>query len=138
MKFFVPGVPRPKGSKTKVGGKLIEVADMGTRRRRSGSLKSWMEAVAHAAVVFRDCQYRAETPLAVQIVFYVPRPKSVKRRRPCAKSGGDVDKLARACLDALEGVIYENDAQVVDLRAIKRYECDSLHGPGAKVSVEAL
>ena len=34
----------------------------------------------------------------------------------------DIDKLARALLDALTGVVWVDDKQVVELRAVKNYD----------------
>ena len=33
----------------------------------------------------------------------------------------DIDKLARCALDALTGIVFRDDAQIVDLHATKRY-----------------
>ena len=51
----------------------------------------------------------------------MPRPKSApKRSTPAAIKRPDIDKLARAVLDALTGVWLEDDSHVVCLRATKR------------------
>ena len=53
----------------------------------------------------------------------MPPPKSLRK----AERGGfvwkrpDADKLARAVLDALEGVVYQQDAQVAHLEVSKLY-----------------
>lgn len=59
-------------------------------------------------------------PIELELEFWIPRPKSVKRESPIVR-GSDLDKLARAILDAIDGVAYDDDAQVVALRATKRY-----------------
>ena len=48
---------------------------------------------------------------------------------------GDVDKLARSCLDALSGVILKDDVLVVSLDVTKRYTTKE---PGAWVYVYEL
>lgn len=68
-------------------------------------------------------------PLRVEIVAYYPIPKSwskVQKRtalagetRPEVKP--DLDNLAKAILDALNGLAYEDDASVTDLIIRKHY-----------------
>jgi crossover junction endodeoxyribonuclease RusA len=75
--------------------------------------------------------------VGVYIIFTFPRPKDhwlpvgagTKRSAPVLKPGApigvthkpDLDKLCRAVLDALTGILYLDDAQVVALAASKRY-----------------
>lgn len=47
-----------------------------------------------------------DAPVAVQVVLYRPQGR------------GDVDNYAKALLDALQGIAYHNDAQVVDLHMV--------------------
>lgn len=42
-------------------------------------------------------------------------------RYPCSRTAGDIDKLSRSILDALTGIVYEDDSQVVILNARKEY-----------------
>lgn len=59
-------------------------------------------------------------PLYVACDFFLTRPgKAKKRRYPHVKP--DLDNYAKAVLDALNGVIWADDAQIVDLRLCKRY-----------------
>jgi len=57
-------------------------------------------------------------PLHVGVVFRFERPKSVKREHHTIKP--DLDNLVK-CLDALNGVIWHDDAQIVSLSATKEY-----------------
>jgi len=59
-------------------------------------------------------------PLKVTIEATYKAPKSVNRRKYHMPLG-DVDNLAKTVLDALNGVLFEDDTQVVDLRVKKRY-----------------
>lgn len=73
---------------------------------------------------YYDCAIR------VNLVFYMPIPKSTsKKKRALMESGeikctthtGDVDNLAKAILDSLNGVAYEDDSLVTSLHIRKRY-----------------
>ena len=46
----------------------------------------------------------------------------------------DLDKLTRAVLDALTGVLYLDDKQVIELHARKQYALYPA-GPGARITV---
>ena len=58
-------------------------------------------------------------PVAVEVAFFLPRGKTVKRKQPAVKP--DLDKLVRAVLDALTGYCYKDDGQVVRVVAVKEY-----------------
>lgn len=58
--------------------------------------------------------------------------------RPTSKTGGDIDKLCRAVLDAIAQVVYKDDAQVVELFARKVYSCRFGGSPGALLVVTAV
>jgi Holliday junction resolvase RusA-like endonuclease len=65
---------------------------------------------------------KIEKPGAVIICadFQFPRPKSAKRRGAHTVKP-DADKLARAVLDGLTDVAFDDDAQVIGLFVVKRY-----------------
>lgn len=116
--LFVPGDAAPQGSKRHVGrGRMVE---------SSKAVGPWRERVALAAHHLAAHQQGwtlapAGVPVAVDLVFVRPRPVSTpKSRTPPATKKPDVDKLARAVLDALTGIAWADDSQVIDLRARKR------------------
>lgn len=111
--LFVPGDAAPQGSKRHVGrGRMVE---------SSKAVGPWRERVALAAHQHGWTLAPAGVPVAVELVFVRPRPVSApKRRTPAAVRKPDLDKLARAVLDALTGIAWADDSQVVDLRASKR------------------
>ena len=99
-------------------------------------------------------QYKGEPidgPVAMQIIFYLPRPKSHFRTgkhagelKPNAPSHstsagqGDIDKLARCTLDGLSakcgGCVIADDSIVVSLHCEKRYVTPA-EGVGAAISL---
>ena len=112
LALFVPGRPAPQGSKRHVGrGILVE---------SSKACAPWRTTVAwHVAQVHIGAPL--DGPLAVRLQFVMPRPAGApKRSTPPAVKRPDVDKLARAVLDALSGVAWRDDSQITDLRASKR------------------
>jgi Holliday junction resolvase RusA-like endonuclease len=73
-----------------------------------------------------------ETPMQMQLSAYYPIPKSwSKKKRQMAIDGEiypnvkpDLDNVLKAVLDALNGVVYVDDSQVINLVATKRYSTD--------------
>lgn len=59
--------------------------------------------------------------VSVSVMYSFARPKGRDRKRadPCVRP--DVDKLSRALLDALTGIAYDDDGQVVALSVRKIY-----------------
>lgn len=66
-------------------------------------------------------------PLHVNLQFVLPRPKSAEkpeRRWLCgfwlANKRPDIDKLTRTIFDAMTGIIYKDDCQIVSMAVTKR------------------
>ena len=59
-------------------------------------------------------------PVSLEIACYFQKPKSAKKRQHVTVKP-DADKLARAVLDALTGILYADDSQVVELLVRKLY-----------------
>jgi crossover junction endodeoxyribonuclease RusA len=76
-------------------------------------------------------------PVGATLTFSLRRPKKLPTRYPVGQRSGDVDKLARAALDAMTGVVYLDDAQVVSLLVTKCWaEADT--APGVEVLVREI
>lgn len=60
-------------------------------------------------------------PTSVEMICFIPRPKSVSKKVLIPITKPDLDNAAKAVLDALNGVAWEDDNQVSDLRVMKRY-----------------
>jgi crossover junction endodeoxyribonuclease RusA len=115
--FTVAGHPVTQGSKRAFvrNGRPILVESAGDR------LKLWRHVIATAA---RDAWSHPplQGPVRVDLVFALARPRSAPKRKrtwPIGARSLDVDKAARAALDAMTGVIYRDDAQVVQLCVTK-------------------
>lgn len=134
--FFVLGLPAPKGSTRSFRhwstGRTITVAD------NAEKLEPWALSVSGAARAQGFARID-RAPVAVGLTFCLPRPLGhygVRGLRPSARRypwvKPDLDKLVRAVGDALTGVVYLDDAQVVRLTASKVY------ADGRDVGVEVV
>ena len=138
IRFHVPGTPRPQGSKRHVGhGRMIE---------SSKQLPEWRSRVALSALAanraYDGSPIPRGTPIRVDVTFTFQRPKghygtgrNAARLKPSAPTQHtvkpDIDKLERAILDALTGVLWVDDSQVVAVTKHKRYGIDA----GATITV---
>lgn len=125
--IHVEGVPAPQGSKKYVGhrgGKPVLLES-------SAKVRPWRAAVAQAAALFPPLPDGA---VSVEIVFRLPRPKSLPKRVTVHTRKPDLDKLARSTLDALSGVLYLDDNRVNELCVRKAYATPE-EQPGATICV---
>ena len=134
LTFRVYGEPVPQGSKTAraVGNKAV----MWEANPRS---REWREQISQAAWQASEGNTWDEA-VEVMAVFYLPKPKSV--RRDHATRTYDVDKLCRNLLDAIGGAksvtsVIANDSLVVDLYARKVW-ANEANPPGVWVYVRPL
>lgn len=84
-------------------------------------LKAWRETIADVARNWYGDAPLEEGPVELTVIFHLPRPARPKGDGRLPIAYPDVDKLARGVLDALTGVVYVDDAQVTDLKVLKRF-----------------
>ena len=90
-------------------------------------LKSYRQEVSKAAleqrakVGFNDVIFTKHSPVSATFNFYFSKPDSVSRKRTQHVVRPDLSKLIRATEDALTGIIYADDAQIVSIKAEKFY-----------------
>lgn len=117
VKFTVVGVARPKGSAKaflpKGWTRPIITSD-------NKSLKGWEDSVRAALQQHVPGQF-FQGPVLVKVLFELPRPKSLKKGESVHVKRPDLDKLVRGSLDAMKGVLWNDDSQVIDIHASKRY-----------------
>jgi len=154
IKFSVPGQPRPAGSKRTFAARNkagVYTGKVGIMDASGQKGRDWREAVAAAgAEAYRmtaDAEYPLlwRGPLRVRMVFCFHRPKSHYRTgrfaatlnrhapREMTKTP-DALKLARAVEDALSGVIYADDSQIVAEEIEKHWE----DLPRALIEIETI
>lgn len=141
IEFTAYGEAKPAGSKTgfvvktKSGKSRAVVVDA------CKTTKPWQAVVSSSALeAIKDCGetprlslFDSETSLVVDMRFFIPRPaghyfktgkfagqkKSQAREYPCVRP--DVLKLARAVEDAMTGIVYRDDSQIVQEHISKHY-----------------
>jgi Holliday junction resolvase RusA-like endonuclease len=123
VSFIAEGEPRTKGSWTLApragGGRPVFLPgkDAADRDRYDG----WIETVQLFARREMGMRDPINGAIQAEIVFVLPKPKSVRRVWPQSQNDGDLDKLERAVYDACESIIYTNDARICSHRNLKRY-----------------
>ena len=133
IEFTVPGRAAPQGSKafkgfTKTGHAILAES--------STAVGPWRKRVAICAHNAMQGKPPTDSAVVVRVGFILPRPKSApKRSTPLAVKRPDIDKLGRAILDALSGVIFCDDSQVVDLTLSKRLAAIG-EQPHANISID--
>ena len=130
IRLFIPGIPKPKGSvsafpyKRKdgtVGTSIVHRAGAWEGTVATAASEQWPHPPLQGAVTLR-------------IRYFMPRPKTAKpSKRPHPHVRPDIDKLERAVLDGLAGVVFADDAQVVAIDHRKVYA--DVGPPGVEVVV---
>jgi Holliday junction resolvase RusA-like endonuclease len=125
LAFTVFGVAQPKGNMRALHLKGMKFPVVTESNR---NVKSWSQLVAQGAseaLVQVPAADRGLLAYGVRLTigFYLPRPKKHAKRGVFVPHcvAPDLDKLARAVLDALANVLYHDDKQVTELIAGKYY-----------------
>lgn len=109
INFFVDGLPIPQGSLKVINGRVIHA--------KGSALAAWRAAIALTA---RNHGVRPSLdPIHIEMKFYLPKPRTVKRLEPTVPP--DLDKKIRAVLDGLTAIAYRDDSQVTSIVAQKAY-----------------
>ena len=124
VEFTVLGRPQPAGSKRafmiRKGGKPTGVAVTDDAKRS----RPWKDSVAAAAHEYLNGRPPLTGPLQLEVDFYLARPAGhfgTGRNRDIVRPAAprfpavrpDATKLVRAVEDALTGLVWRDDAQVV-------------------------
>ena len=129
--FYVSGEPKgqPRPRAVRMGP--------GVRIYDPGTADLWKQAVAdHAELEQRLTPDPTTQPLMMELEFVMPRPrkhyrtgKKAHELKPDAPiwhlTKPDVDNLAKATVDSMAGIAYDDDRSIASLTATKRYA-----GPG--------
>lgn len=120
IEFTVYGKPEPQGSSRAfmVKGRPIITSS-------NKNLKSWRQELSKAAMS-ACCDSEPDvwplekrTPVQVALQFFFKPPQKNKLNQKTTRP--DVDKLMRAVLDGMSGIVYEDDCQVAHAQISKRF-----------------
>jgi Holliday junction resolvase RusA-like endonuclease len=130
VRFVVPGVAQPRGSKT-IGRKCDGSSFI---RDDNPESKRWMSTVSKAAKAAMSEHNKRPTgkPVLLMLTVYRTRPKGhfgtgrnasqVKASAPAyPATKPDTTKLVRGIEDALNEIVWTDDAIVVEQRTSKRW-----------------
>lgn len=136
--FVVYGVAQAQGSAKAFmpkGGRFPIVTSSNPK------LRGWRHLVSDAAgrALAEAGGHFMEKGTAVRVVaeVYLPRPKALGKREAHHTKSPDVDKIARGLSDALSGVVFADDAQVVQFKVSKFYTAPG-EAPHAVIVVTPL
>lgn len=115
--FKVWGVVQPKGSSRAFIPKGWKRAIVTSANPR---LKDWEGNVRAAAQIYAETNF-FDGPVALELAFYLPKPKSAPKSRTHCTTRPDLSKCIRSTEDALIGVLFTDDSAVVDVKASKHY-----------------
>ena len=137
LSFTIHGNPSPKGSLTRMPNGGMVGAGTAASRKRQGD---WRTDVKQAALQAMGERQPTRDPIRLMVDFMLPYPQSSVRKYqlgwlPCTKKP-DIDKLLRALLDPMTGVVWVDDAQVVTTTMNKSYAWDGQ--TGATVTIDFL
>ena len=129
VSFVVYSRAAPQGSKTYLGqGRMKESS------KRVKPFRADVKAAAMDVPLPKD--WPMEAPMRVGYRFHFARPKThLTSKGALTKSApeeatshglGDIEKLARAVNDALSGVLFKDDRQVIEMHLAKSYDDQDL------------
>jgi crossover junction endodeoxyribonuclease RusA len=131
LAFRVYGVPQPKGSTRAF---LPKGSRFPVVTSANAKVKPWAQEISGAAASIARGLDTTDRAISVQLDFYLSRPASAPKRVWAPIRKPDLDKLVRAVLDALTGIAWRDDAQVVSIQTTKRF-ATPVEPPGVSVSV---
>lgn len=128
IEFFVPDTPRPAGSKT-AGFRKDGTVFYRPASKHAGTWRASVRLFAVQAMKALDDFQMFEGPIILSTEFLLARPKSHYTSKGLLKASApmypckdpDTTKLVRGVEDALNGLVWKDDNQVVDQHNKKRY-----------------
>jgi hypothetical protein len=140
-------MPQPRPRAFNVGGsaRIVSNADP---RTKAWKKDIYLHAAKHVELLARShlpfgltpspARYDERTPLALALYFFLePAPSLLRsdgtlrastRMLPVGSRDGDCDNLAKPVLDELQGLLFNNDSQVVSLE-VRKWWVTSVYNP---------
>jgi Holliday junction resolvase RusA-like endonuclease len=128
VSLSVVGDPASQGSHAIMQGRIVQV--------NSKKHKAWRNAITQTALATLPADWEPiDEPCELIVIFFMPKPASVKRSLPTVSP--DLDKLIRAVGDSLtDSGVVTDDSRIVRISARKVY-AQGIE-PGATIEVKTL
>jgi Holliday junction resolvase RusA-like endonuclease len=130
LEIRVPGEPRPqKKTKTRAFYNPKLKRWIGQIYDPKGDTADYRAKVTHeAALTMQETGLRevVRCALGIKIRFFVSKPKSKSKKVIWPAVAPDWENYVKACQDALQGVVFHDDAQICQAFVEKRYAVDCL------------
>jgi len=133
LSFFVSGTPIPKGSTRSfvINGRAVT-----TNANRN--TKDWQLRIAHEAQAnIGDWPPNYGGAVIINCSFLMPRPKTLKKSIIHHTKRPDLDKLQRAVLDGITGILIKDDSQVIQITA-RKYYADDPEPTGLYIEISSI
>lgn len=139
LRVFIPGEPCAQGRpRFSTAGGFVRAYDPA----KSRNYKAYVKAVCAEEAKKQGWLFNTDLPLEVEIIagLSIPSSKSKKWKRAAVNGvekptkKPDADNIAKTITDALSGVIYKDDKQIIKLTVAKIYN----ERPGVSVAVKVL
>lgn len=115
VEFTVYGVPLPKARP-----RVVRLPNGKIQTFTPDRTKAWEESIQGQALQHRP-EKLFEGALLLTLGFHLMRPKSAPKKRRYPDRRPDLDNLTKAVKDALNGVVWRDDAQIVAMLVYKQY-----------------
>lgn len=129
--FWVGGVPQPKGSLRGIPSKNKDGTFRVVMKNDNPKTKEWQDLVSWHAK--SEWKLMLSGAVRLSLFFAMPPPRDTLFEMEATRKP-DLDKLVRCILDALTGIVYEDDCQVVTVLATKAWG----ETPGVRIQVEEI
>ncbi len=144
LTFTVLGTPAPQGSFRAAYSEKSKRAFVIQSCKRTMPWRQEVAAAAERAMRSSDIGLFLG-PLKLTACFFMPRPKGHYGKRglrpsspPFPDKKPDLSKLVRALEDAMTGIVYGDDAQIVLYDVSKLYAGNRVPPPGVSVTIEVV
>lgn len=131
----IPGEPKAQGRGRAVRfGSSVRVIDPESSRSWKGAAQVHMLAARQAARLYAPL----DVALVVEVDAYWQRPKSIKRSAPHGRlprpSRPDGDNVGKCVCDAANGILFVDDALVVEL-VVRKWIAAAGEGPRVEITI---
>jgi len=116
--FVIKGIPKVKQRPrfASRGGKVITYTP-----KTTASFENLVKLKAE-----KEFKHPLDGAIDLAIRFYLPRPqRMIWKTKPmpevCCDKRPDIDNLAKAIIDGLNGIAFRDDGQIADLHVTKKY-----------------